>query len=66
MTGVPGAGKTLVGLNVATKNYDTDSGTMQLISGNALIAVLTEALVRDEAERLKKGNHAVRTMWRQK
>ncbi|NLB69351.1 MAG: DUF2075 domain-containing protein [Lentisphaerae bacterium] len=56
VTGVPGAGKTLVGLNVATKNYDTDSGThATYLSGNGpLIAVLTEALVRDEVERLKK------------
>ncbi len=50
VTGVPGAGKTLVGLNVATQRRDVDSDTHAVfLSGNGpLVAVLQEALVRDE------------------
>ena len=56
LTGVPGAGKTLVGLNVATQHARTDSPTHAvLLSGNApLVAVLRAALSRDEKARLKK------------
>ena len=50
VTGVPGAGKTLVGLNVATKKRDDDQPTHAVfLSGNGpLVAVLREALTRDE------------------
>ena len=50
VTGVPGAGKTLVGLNVATKRRDEHQQTHAVfLSGNGpLIAVLREALTRDE------------------
>jgi hypothetical protein len=53
VTGVPGAGKTLVGLNVATRRRDTDQPTHAVfLSGNGpLVAVLREALVRDEVVR---------------
>ncbi len=53
VTGVPGAGKTLVGLNVATRRRDTDQPTHAVfLSGNGpLVAVLREALIRDEVER---------------
>lgn len=48
VTGVPGAGKTLVGLNVAMKQYEKGDKAVYL-SGNApLVAVLTEALARDK------------------
>ena len=55
VTGVPGAGKTLVGLNVATKKRDVSQSTHAVfLSGNGpLVAVLTEALTRDELERLR-------------
>jgi DUF2075 family protein len=53
VTGVPGAGKTLVGLDVATRNLDKDSATYSVfLSGNApLVAVLREALARDRVAR---------------
>lgn len=54
VTGVPGAGKTLVGLDVAVKQTYQDDGTFNeedgavYLSGNGpLVAVLTEALARD-------------------
>lgn len=64
VTGVPGAGKTLVGLNIATTHNDKDSDLYSVfLSGNGpLVAILREALARDkvrhERERgrkLKKG-----------
>ncbi len=60
VTGVPGAGKTLVGLNIATKNIDKDNEMYSVfLSGNGpLVSVLREALTRDkvktERERGKK------------
>lgn len=56
LTGVPGAGKTLVGLNVATQHARTESPTHAvLLSGNGpLVAVLRAALSRDEKSRLRK------------
>lgn len=53
VTGVPGAGKTLVGLNVATRHGErTDSTHAVFLSGNGpLVAVLREALARDELSR---------------
>lgn len=55
VTGVPGAGKTLVGLNVATHRRDADQPTHAVfLSGNGpLVAVLREALTRDEVARQK-------------
>ena len=53
VTGVPGAGKTLVGLDVAIKQtYKEENGSKEdgavYLSGNGpLVAVLTEALARD-------------------
>jgi DUF2075 family protein len=64
VTGVPGAGKTLVGLNVATKHIDKESELYSVfLSGNGpLVAILQEALARDRVDRsaqkgikLKKG-----------
>lgn len=59
VTGVPGAGKTLVGLDVATKHMDKEKQTTSVyLSGNGpLVAVLREALTRDRIKREKeKGN----------
>ena len=59
VTGVPGAGKTLVGLNLATKHIDEASELHSVfLSGNGpLVAILREALARDTIRRAKeKGN----------
>ena len=58
VTGVPGAGKTLVGLNVATRRSDDDPTSPAVyLSGNGpLVDVLREALARDECERLAARN----------
>jgi hypothetical protein len=50
VTGIPGSGKTLVGLNVASKYQDTANNERAVyISGTStLIAILQEALVRDK------------------
>ena len=55
VTGVPGAGKTLVGLNMATRHRLKDDATHAVfLSGNdPLVRVLREALTRDEFTRLK-------------
>ena len=62
VTGVPGAGKTLVGLNVATQRRDKDSGTHAVfLSGNGpLVAVLHEALIRDDVARAKARGKPIR------
>lgn len=53
VTGVPGAGKTLVGLNVANTHTDPTSELYSVyLSGNGpLVAILHEALARDRVER---------------
>lgn len=55
VTGVPGAGKTLVGLDVATKHQDKSSELYSVfLSGNGpLVRILCEALARDQASRAK-------------
>jgi hypothetical protein len=56
VTGVPGAGKTLVGLNVATRHRrELEQPThATFLSGNGpLVQVLSEALARDEFSRRK-------------
>src|ERR1044072_313796 len=55
VTGVPGAGKTLVGLNTATKHQNKDDGLHSVfLSGNGpLVAILREALARDNIENEK-------------
>jgi hypothetical protein len=62
VTGVPGAGKTLVGLNVATRRHDKHDPTHAVfLSGNGpLVAVLREALTRDEVARQKAKGQKVR------
>jgi len=56
VTGVPGAGKTLVGLNIATKHFDKSNDLYSVfLSGNGpLVAVLCEALARDKVRRAKE------------
>ncbi|MEY3367743.1 MAG: hypothetical protein RI973_898, partial [Bacteroidota bacterium] len=56
VTGVPGAGKTLVGLDIATKHLNKEQGiTSVFLSGNGpLVAVLREALTRDKVKREKE------------
>jgi hypothetical protein len=59
VTGVPGAGKTLVGLNIATSHIDRKDDLYSVfLSGNGpLVAVLREALARDKVRREKeRGN----------
>lgn len=52
LTGVPGAGKTLIGLNTATKRSVTDDEPAVFLSGNGpLVKVLQEALARDSSKR---------------
>ena len=62
VTGVPGAGKTLVGLNVATRRRETNQPTHAVfLSGNGpLVAVLREALTRDEVDRQKAQGKKIR------
>jgi hypothetical protein len=62
VTGVPGAGKTLVGLNLATRRRDVDQPAHAVfLSGNGpLVAVLREALTRDEVARQKEQGRRVR------
>lgn len=53
VTGVPGAGKTLVGLNIATSstNIDDDEHAVFLSGNGPLVEVLIEALARDSVKR---------------
>jgi hypothetical protein len=69
VTGVPGAGKTLVGLNLATRGGEPETPTHAVfLSGNGpLVAVLREALTRDavarqgvEGKRVRKGEVSTR------
>ena len=56
VTGVPGAGKTLVGLNIATSHIDKNNDLYSVfLSGNGpLVAILREALARDKVIREKE------------
>lgn len=62
VTGVPGAGKTLVGLNIATKHIDKDNDLYSVfLSGNGpLVAILREALTRDKVQREKELGNKVK------
>jgi hypothetical protein len=53
VTGVPGAGKTLVGLDIATKHIDADDDLYSVyLSGNGpLVKILCEALAQDKVRR---------------
>jgi hypothetical protein len=54
ITGVPGAGKTLAGLDIANErhNFDTSEHAVFLSGNQPLVDVLQEALARDEQNRL--------------
>lgn len=56
VTGVPGAGKTLVGLNLAIQRSDAAAGEHAVfLSGNfPLVTVLQETLARDKVEQEKQ------------
>jgi hypothetical protein len=56
VTGVPGAGKTLVGLHIATTHIDKTNDLYSVfLSGNGpLVAILREALARDKVKREKE------------
>ena len=56
VTGVPGAGKTLVGLNMATTHIDNASDLYSVfLSGNGpLVEILREALARDRVRQVKE------------
>lgn len=62
VTGVPGAGKTLVGLNIATKHIDKDAkkGSVFLSGNGPLVAILREALTRDKLKREKERNNKLK------
>lgn len=56
LTGVPGAGKTLAGLNIANlrKNIDAEDHAVFLSGNGPLVSVLREALARDEVRSAKE------------
>ena len=67
VTGVPGAGKTLVGLDVAVKQtYQgrekpiEDEGAVYLSGNGPLVAVLNEALAKDNYQKCKERGEAKR------
>jgi len=63
VTGVPGAGKTLVGLNIATKPMEMNANRLYsvFLSGNGpLVLILREALARDKVRHEKELGHKLR------
>lgn len=64
VTGVPGAGKTLVGLNIATTHIDKTNDLYSVfLSGNGpLVAILREALARDKVQRAKHAGQKITKM----
>jgi Schlafen group 3, DNA/RNA helicase domain len=67
VTGVPGAGKTLAGLNLASERRRVDTADIEhavFLSGNGpLVKVLQEALSRDKVQQAKnQDNHISRTV----
>jgi len=62
VTGVPGSGKTLVGLNIATTHIDKDNDLYSVfLSGNGpLVAILREALTRDKVKRQKERGNKIK------
>lgn len=58
VTGVPGAGKTLVGLNLATQSTIKEGANAVYLSGNGpLVKVLVEALTRDKMQQMKQAGN---------
>ena len=62
VTGVPGAGKTLVGLNIATTHFNKRNDLYSVfLSGNGpLVKVLREALVRDKVKRERQRGNKIK------
>ena len=62
VTGVPGAGKTLVGLHIATTHMDKNKELYSVfLSGNEpLVKVLREALARDKVRREKERGGSIK------
>ena len=62
VTGVPGSGKTLVGLNIATTHIDKSNDLYSVfLSGNGpLVKILREALVRDKLQREKERGNKIK------
>ncbi len=58
LTGVPGAGKTLAGLNIANERRKAheDENAVFLSGNGPLVYVLREALIRDEVQHAKEKN----------
>ncbi|WP_254920909.1 DUF2075 domain-containing protein [Flavobacterium sp. ov086] len=58
ITGVPGAGKTLAGLNIANlrSNYEEEEHAVFLSGNGPLVDVLKEALARDKVKTAKEEN----------
>jgi hypothetical protein len=58
ITGVPGSGKTLVGLNIAILRSNAQKGehAVFLSGNNPLVTVLQEALARDKVSQAKENN----------
>ena len=61
LTGVPGAGKTLAGLNIANERLKKDESEHSVfLSGNGpLVDVLREALTRDSVETAKQNGNKI-------
>ncbi|MEY4748916.1 MAG: hypothetical protein RIQ60_1130 [Pseudomonadota bacterium] len=60
VTGVPGAGKTLVGLNLATARREVGDSHAVFLSGNGpLVSVLCEALTRDDVRRRRQAGESI-------
>jgi hypothetical protein len=63
ITGVPGAGKTLAGLNIANlrSNYKEEEHAVFLSGNGPLVDVLREALARDKVKSAKEKNSTTTT-----
>jgi hypothetical protein len=61
ITGVPGAGKTLAGLNIANQrsNFEKEEHAVFLSGNGPLVDVLREALARDKVKTAKENNEVL-------
>ncbi len=59
VTGVPGAGKTLVGLNIAVRQFEKKDLAVYLSGNQPLVSVLSEALARDRKRQEEERNPGV-------
>lgn len=59
VTGVPGAGKTLVGLNIATQQFIKNNIAVYLSGNFPLVQVLTEALARDKVKKTREAGNKI-------